>query len=437
MITLHNEDNIVTTSRIDDNTIDAVITDPPYGIAFMNKKWDYDVPQTNTWKEVYRILKPGAHILVACGTRTYHRMVTNIEDAGFNIRDCIVWAYGSGFPKSLNISKDIDRQLGCKREVMGIKQHAKDDFSNNLYAQDPANKNNTRVFGYGEEIITAPSSPQAITYDGYGTALKPAIELWCLAMKPISEKNIAQNVLKWGTGGINVDGCRIGTEERTFIKVSYQGKTGEFSGQGHNTLNGMKLITGNTTVTGRFPANLIHDGSEEVLGLFPTTKSTPKKSDKSTPNNTTRENCIQFSQLKHQFNYGQENNTSAARFFYVPKASKTERNTGLGQSPEVEMPYGSGGGGMPNGNNNPKKTKQQNFHPTVKPIALMQYLIRLISPPNNPIVYDPFMGSGSTGVAAILENVNFIGSELNPDYFNIAQQRINHHNNTHKQQNLL
>lgn len=239
--------------------------------------------------------------------------------------------------------------------------------------------------------------------------MTPTIELWCLAMKPISEKNIAQNVLKWQTGGINVDGCRIGNETITYIKNKVTAQ--KWKEQDGRTT---KIVQNDPpkTSTGRFPANLILSDDQEVFDLFPQTKSTSKHHNTNTPNDRSRENCIQFSKQKHQFNYGQEHNTSASRFFYCAKSSQRERNLGL-------------------------QNNQKNIHPTCKPIALMQYLIRLISPPNNPTIYDPFMGSGSTGVAATLENVSFIGSEINTDYFNIAQQRINYHNNTHKQQNLL
>lgn len=160
-----------------DNAVHSIVTDPPYGISFMSKKWDYDVPSVELWKEVIRVLKPGGHALVACGTRTQHRMAVNLEDAGFEIRDIVSWMYGSGFPKSLDISKAIDKKFGVKRECVAIKQHAKKDFADNLYAQDLANRNNTKIFGYGEEKITKPSSEQAKKWKGWGTALKPSCRL--------------------------------------------------------------------------------------------------------------------------------------------------------------------------------------------------------------------------------------------------------------------
>ena len=190
---------------LDDNSVDSIVTDPPYGLSFMGKKWDYDVPSVEVWKEAMRVLKPGGHALIACGTRTQHRMVCNIEDAGFEIRDVVSWIYGSGFPKSLNISKVIDKAAGAEREVVG-KINA------------PASQKRVQTMGRPEHSgsgwqespnITAPATEAAKEWDGWGTALKPACEFFTLCRKPLSEKTIAANVLKWGTGGINIDGCRV------------------------------------------------------------------------------------------------------------------------------------------------------------------------------------------------------------------------------------
>ena len=297
MINLLHGDCLEQMKTLDDNSVDSIVSDPPYGISFMAKKWDYDVPSVEVWKEAMRVLKPGGHALIACGTRTQHRMVVNIEDAGFEIRDVVSWIYGSGFPKSLNIHKKDER---CP--------------------------------------------------DGWGTALKPACEFFTLCRKPLSEKTIVANVLKWGTGGINIDGCRVGT--------SGGGQNGS-GGSKDRTQYRMSAIPKSNEVVGRFPANLIHDGSQEVLELFPETK--PKE--------------------------------SAARFFYCPKASKKDRNEG-------------------------------NNHPTVKPTALMAYLCRLITPTGG-VVLDPYMGSGSTGKAAVQEGFSFVGCELDKDYFDIATARVN------------
>lgn len=614
-----------------DNSIDAIVTDPPYGISFQSKKWDYDVPSVEIWQEALRVLKPGGHALIACGTRTQHRMVVNVEDAGFEVRDIIVYCYGSGFPKSLNISVALDREIKKQWEqlvdklqhfnskevlsywkqtlnnakhveqkfqkletVAGINTNKKDSAQedatvyskvekfyvnaiiaelnsiglphikelcvsivpesvgqNTTQLQDSVKyvvkpslnqnqlqpttdtftvelsakvmqKENLMDRDKGEEVlktwlgkkmssldtdivvlcaeqietlkltilnqsktflnldtqrqmdcvcatnviitestmeclitntvntlkqiaidkelgyadgsgkvfnITAPSSDLAKQYDGYGTGLKPAIELWTLARKPISERNIALNVIRWGTGGINIDKCRVGTTKD--VPASPSTKSQWF---GNNNENGTE--SGHNPNIGRFPSNLILDGTQEVLDLFPVTKSGggnkhPANSkiygrnsynesathgdnrvyeadegtasrffyNTMTPNDKSRDNCIQFSENKHQFNYGEEDNTSASRFFYCSKSSPSEKSKGL---PE----------GM------------KNIHPTCKPVRLMEYLCRLSCPTGGTIL-DPFCGSGSTLVAAKNEGFNYIGIDLSEEYCNIARHRIN------------
>jgi site-specific DNA-methyltransferase (adenine-specific) len=358
---------------LDDNSVDSIVTDPPYGISFMAKKWDYDVPSVDVWKEAMRVLKPGGHALIACGTRTQHRMVVNIEDAGFEIRDVVSWIYGSGFPKSLNISKAIDKAAGVEREVVGTKDGGPDMRGGNF-------SNDT-----GERMvadITAPATESAKQWDGWGTALKPACEFFTLCRKPLSEKTIAKNVLKWGTGGINIDECRVGL-----------GNEKQPTGSGQPVKGNADIMSrangndGNTTSTqGRFPANLIHDGSQEVLDLFPETKSGGKKV-KDKANN---EGLFGFGGQPEKETEASQG--SAARFFYCPKASKKDRDEG-------------------------------NNHPTVKPTALMAYLCRLITPTGG-VVLDPYMGSGSTGKAAVSEGFSFTGIELDPDYYEICKARI-------------
>ena len=322
---------------LNDNSVDSIVTDPPYGIKFMAKKWDHNVPDIEIWQEALRVLKPGGHLLCACGTRTQHRMVVNIEDAGFEIRDVVTWMFGSGFPKSLNISKAIDKAAGVK--PIGSK---------------PAS-------------LGMANNPQ---WEGWGTALKPACEFFTLARKPLSEKTIAENVLKWGTGGINIDDCRVGVE--TMINQS----ASSIYSQGKKIMKKQDP----TVSQGRFPANLIHDGSQEVLDLFPDKNS---------------------------------------RFFYCPKASKKDRDEGL---EEFDLKVAGGLKGRHDGSLG-KQTFSRNTHPTVKPTALMRYLCRLITPPNG-VVLDPYMGSGSTGKAAIREGFGFIGIEIDEDYHKIAKARV-------------
>ena len=452
MINLLHGDCLEQMKTLEDNSVDSIVSDPPYGISFMAKKWDYDVPSVEVWKEAMRVLKPGGHALIACGTRTQHRMVVNIEDAGFEIRDVVSWIYGSGFPKSLNISKAVDKMDAAEVQMArrykftewvrshGVKSSDIDaatgtnmgghyttqasqpaimtrehlEACRHLFADVPQwvedecdkrsveseNFKKREVVGtetrYNEPSgivaagrnertlierkITAPATDEAKQWDGWGTALKPACEFFTLARKPLSEKTIAANVLKWGTGGINIDGCRVGTDDDCSRKKSIVKDTAAGFGKG-------AAMGGDGHPQGRFPANLIHDGSQEVLDLFPETKSGGKKV-KDKANN---EGLFGFG--------GQPDNTtaasqgSAARFFYCPKASKKDREEG-------------------------------NNHPTVKPTALMAYLCRLITPAGGTVL-DPYMGSGSTGKAALREGFDFIGCELDPDYFKIAETRIN------------
>ncbi len=393
--------------QLPDNSVDSIVTDPPYGISFMSKKWDYDVPKVEVWKEAMRVLKHGGHALIACGTRTQHRMVVNIEDAGFEIRDVVSWIYGSGFPKSLNISKAIDKAAGAEREVVGDGQFAK---------RRPRATAETNIqgaeYGLGSgHKITAPATEDAKQWDGWGTALKPACEFFTLARKPLSEKTVAANVLKWGTGGINIDGCRVGTEGAT--TRSHQA---EYADSGWRTGHKVEKLD-----QGRFPANLIHDGSQQVLELFPETKPSPKATRKKNSNAPQTINAYgQYSDEGRVIN-GHNDKGSAARFFYCPKASKKDRDEGL-EGFEGHDTYSEDAATPMRDQRD--QVQRKNTHPTVKPTALMQYLCRLITPTGGTVL-DPYMGSGSTGKAAIKEGFDFIGCELDPDYFKIAETRIN------------
>ena len=436
-----------------DNSVDAIVSDPPYGISFMAKKWDYDVPSVDVWTEAMRVLKPGGHALIACGTRTQHRMVVNIEDAGFEIRDVVSWIYGSGFPKSLNISKAVDKMDAAEVQMArrykftewvrshGVKSADIDastgtnmgghyttaasqpaimtrehlEACRHLFADVPQwvedecdkrsveseNFKRREVLGtetrYNEPSgivsagrdertliereITAPATEAAKQWDGWGTALKPACEFFTLARKPLSEKTVAANVLKWGTGGINIDGCRVETED----KLSFGSRE---LGDGVKYGKCKPTTEGEQNPQGRFPANLIHDGSQEVLDLFPETKSGGGNRNGAQKGDVF--NGVGDTGVDRPFPSSQG---SAARFFYCPKASKKDRDEG-------------------------------NTHPTVKPTTLMQYLCQLITPAGGTVL-DPYMGSGSTGKAALREGFDFIGCELDPDYFKIAETRIN------------
>jgi len=370
----------------------ACVTDPPYGLKFMGKKWDYDVPSVGQWQAVLAALLPGAHLLSFAGTRTQHRMAVRIEDAGFEIRDMIAWIYGSGFPKSLDVGKAIDKAAGVEMESRGHFQFTAADKA----ATPGAFRTNEERANPGCRKA-APATAAAKQWDGWGTALKPALEPVTLARKPLEEATVAANVLKHGCGGVNVDGCRVGTEKRTYDikggenlnKLSRpQGSdAGDAKGCGAYGCGAKQVSVGTSTVTGRFPANLIHDGSEEVLAGFPVTTS----GSKSMVQDGWGNNGIYGTGRPHLKECVGDSG-SAARFFYCAKASRSDRGEG-------------------------------NKHCTVKPVTLMRYLCRLITPPGG-IVLDPWMGSGSTGVAALREGFNFIGIELDPKHFETACERM-------------
>jgi len=389
---LYNGDCLDVLKTLPDNSVDSVVTDPPYGLSIMGKKWDYDVPSIEIWEECLRVLKPGGYLLAFAGTRTQHRMAVRIEDAGFEIRDMIAWVYGSGFPKSLNISKAIDKSAGAEREVISEvktnsggmahlnKVNAEQGFRPTAYSGHSLDEKSKNVFQ-----ISAPSTDEAKQWDGWGTALKPALEPITMARKPLEKGTIAANVLEYGTGGINIDGCRVALTN----DISGWSRTGSKESDNIRVYcfpNTRDPVPDN--INGRFPANFIHDGSEEVVELFPNTKSGKDK-------NPTKEGVKGFfgedmGYYSSEANYG--DSVNASRFFYCPKTSKTDRSVG-------------------------------NNHPTVKPTELMKYLCRLVTPPNG-IVLDPFMGSGSTGKAAMIERFRFIGIEREQEYFEIAKARI-------------
>lgn len=362
-------DCLVELRKMPDNCVDSVVTDPPYGLQFMNKHWDYDVPKAEVWAEVLRVLKPGGYLLSFFGTRTYHRGVIQIEDAGFEIRDQLAWLYGSGFPKSHNLQ--------------------------------------------GE-------------HQGKGTALKPAQEPICMARKA-PEGTIAENVAKWGTGALNIDACRIG-DSRPASSTDENKFTAWKETDGCNRAPSANPDT--RTDIGRWPANVLHDGSPEVLGAFP---DAPGQCATSRADGAPMEN-----QIYGALNYGtvpmeprEDSTVCAARFFYCAKASRQDRDEDLAGLP-VRTIARSGGaqGAEADGEDYEacqgiglKIIKAKNHHPTVKPTELMQYLVRLVTPKEG-IVLDPYAGSGSTGKAALLECLNFIGFERETEYIEIANARM-------------
>jgi len=511
--------------KMEDNSVDSIVTDPPYGLSFMGKKWDYDVPSVEIWKEALRVLKPGGHLLSFAGSRTYHRMAVNIEDAGFEIRDQIMWVYGSGFPKSHNIGKAVDKMQGNEREfIQQVKRTGKEAGTLGAYA--------------GNNIESKGTSP----YEGWGTNLKPAHEPIVVARKPISESTIAENVLRWGTGGINIEKSRVGTEERTY--------SGANKLMEQRPWNERQIEKPQFNVSGRFPANFIHDGSDEVVGLFPDTKPSKARIGKVGGQNGLYKNNHKPDHVG-QWHGG---SGSAARFFktckdtqkhaimsvcndinvnnvgnnlmisqltekivkihsvlksatpnldllnqnlnalFVERSAKsteidfvaklvaikevpedlvsqeelqaiqgfignckecslTQRNADAEKwesiditqittnllklcgyvSYVIEENTSSERKEVVAKNGEPKRfgyfpkaskrDRDGSSHPTMKPTALMQYLVRLVTPAGGTCL-DPFMGSGSTGKACVLEGFGFIGIEMDAEYCDIAEARI-------------
>lgn len=362
--------------QLPDASVDSVVTDPPYGLSFMGKKWDCDVPSVEVWAECLRVLKPGGHLLAFAGTRTQHRMAVRIEDAGFEIRDMIAWVYGSGFPKSLDVSKAIDKAAGAEREKIR-KPSAATAYSSAAGNLRPWMER-AQELGYTEVDGDQAATDAGRQWAGWGTALKPALEPVTVARKPLTG-TVAENVQKYGTGALNIDGCRIEAGSDHAANCSRSNVTGIWTPH-----TGEGGVSTTAHPQGRWPANLIHDGGDEAAGLL----------------------------------------GEAARFFYSPKADGTDRNEGLdGMEAKLSMRYGEQGQG-PSAQQTPRKpVEQRNIHPTVKPTDLMQYLCRLVTPPGGTVL-DPFMGSGSTGKAAQMEGFRFIGCERDPEYFAIAKARI-------------
>lgn len=491
-----NSDNINALKTYPDNYFDSVVTDPPYGLGkepdavevmtvwattgyheikgtgFMGKEWDAFVPQPLFWKEVFRVLKPGGHCLAFYGTRTYDWGVMAMRFAGFEVRDCIQWLYGSGFPKSHNISKALDGTLG--KQGKGFIS-AGNDGRKAEFNQDLSKRSD---YGY----VYEPATKNAKLWDGWGSALKPANEPIVLARKPLEKGlSIAENVLKWGVGGINIDGCRVeGKKEWGSGHINFAQKHSERDEEAKRLSYDRKEKENQ----GRFPANIIltHHPECECKGLKKvkaikggsgeaTMKSGMGKNgiygkyshnklgenvgglgDENGQETVEDWNChpdcpiklldeqsgegksvkskrgngigIGFngSNNEHNTERGHSDKGGASRFFYVAKASKSERNNGLEGFEEKESKKFDGGK-FYLGSNVATNRVSSNFHPTVKPIKLMQYLVRLITPPNG-IVLDPFCGSGTTGIACKLEGFEFVGIEQDAEYCKIAEARI-------------
>jgi len=455
---LLNGDCLDKLKELENNSIDSIVTDPPYGLSFMGKKWDYDVPSVEIWQECLRVLKPGGHLLAFAGSRTYHRMAVRIEDAGFDIRDQIMWIYGSGFPKSHNVALAIDKQsgkTGHRGKAINVSGKGdRKDLLDNVGTLQPAYKSDN-------------------DWNGWGTALKPAHEPIVMARKPI-EGTVAENTLQYGVGGLNIDATRIGTDDKLARPIN----------EANNNVYGNYASFGNNVepTEGRWPANVILEctcenpkvvsdkydirtyndykntfksyeendkdkGEYEIKDVETTkvihtdpncpcyildkqsgNKKSIKRSSKHNKGYNTDNSITGFT--PPQTAYGDDNTYGdeggASRFFYCPKASKKDRDHGLDAFEEKGKGWSSYLPPTTNGTSDTihdRTTTMKNFHPTVKPTELMKYLIRLVTPKDG-IVLDPFMGSGSTGKAAMQEGMWFVGIEREKEYFEIAKQRI-------------
>lgn len=430
---------------LEENSIDTCITDPPYELGFMGKDWDSAGVsfQKETWEAVYRVLKPGAFLLAFGGTRTSHRIAVAIEDAGFEIRDTICWLYGQGFPKSYNIGKGIDKKAGKEREVVGKNPNARPNSDNR----------GEGVYGGGKGSdhspnLTAPATSEAELWDGWGTGLKPAFEPIIVAMKPI-DGTYVENALKHGVSGLWIDGGRIGTsdnDKEEMLKMS-KGFEGKDFGRPEIMNYGYEESMPKKTVSiphddGRWPANVVLD--EEAAEMLDEQTGIQKggfvrnRTDGARPFENDGKDTGYETVAKID-----EPDGGASRFFYCAKASKKERNMGLEDlDDQIRHPSGNNQGTRvchdcgktDNGSNDHSKcggkyeyklcAPIKNSHPTVKPLALMQYLVRLTKTPTGGIVIDPFMGSGTTGMACVLEIRDFIGIDTDEEYYEIAGKRI-------------
>jgi DNA modification methylase len=390
---------VLVMAEMEDNSVDSIVCDPPYHLTgtdstkgFMGKTWDggniaYDVEM---WKQCLRILRPGGYLLAFGGSRTYHRMTCAIEDVEFEIKDCVMWLFGSGFPKSHNISKAIDREAGAKRETVGRRKHP--TLKDTSLIEESANAAHGENVWCREWDLTSPATDGAKRWQGWGSALKPAYEPVVVARKPLAKGNtIASNVLQYGTGAINIDACRIPGEPVPINKLE------QWSGFGQEKRPEYEQ---EMNTQGRWPANIIIDGSDEVVECFPSTSDSSASKKRQSEYEPNGKNKVYGEGMGGGFHPGFGDGGSAARFFYCAKADGSDRNEGL-------------------------ENTKGNHHPTVKPSDLMRYLCRLVTPPGGTVL-DPFAGSGSTGKAAILEGFNFVGIEQSEEYCAIAAARLVH-----------
>jgi site-specific DNA-methyltransferase (adenine-specific) len=380
-----NGNNIDVLKTFPDNHFDSIVTDPPYGIDFLGKAWDANTGALETYQECLRVLKPGGHILAFSAARTYHHLAITLEQAGFEIRDQIMWIYSSGFPKSQDVGRSIQRSLGVKEKISKQEYEKDKHYTSNMSSGKSIHgSKDDGDSGYTEQIVKV-TDPEAKAWAGWGTALKPAHEPIALARKPI-KLSIAKNAQKWGTGALNIDATRIPTDDPMIggvgTKNTYENFSAENTDKVYDDITIWQPADG-----GRFPSNVLGEISEPYQ-----------------------------------------------KYFYCPKVSRKERHTGFDTDNIPTNPNGMLDDSYNDATrgqnyNDIALTKSGNNHPTVKPVELMKYLIKLVTPKGGRVL-DPFNGSGSTGMAAVELGHEYVGIELDPAYVEIAKKRIEAWNRT-------
>ncbi len=394
-VSLYQGDCLNVLAGMPDNSVDSIVTDPPYGISFMNKKWDYDVPSVAIWTECLRVLKPGGHILAFASARTQHKMATNIEDAGFEIRDMVTYLYDTS-----EVAKTLLESLSPDQRKLLDATFGRDAMLAWVYGSGFPKSHNLKD-----------------GWEGWGSALKPALEPITMARKPF-KGTLSSNVQTHGTGALNIDGCRVEWPDGKVPEVGTPGwggpakKLTAVPGQEGETVDRSQ-----PSELGRWPANLILDGTDEVTGLFPHSTSGAMKADtKRAAQNEAGSVCYGKFGGNFASDEVKASSGSASRFFYCAKATRKDRNEGM-EDPGPQFRHGATLRNIEN------TTTRGNNHPTVKPTELMRWLCRLVTPPGG-VVLDPFMGSGSTGKAALIEGFGFIGIELDEGSYQIAEARV-------------
>ncbi len=410
----------------------------------MGKSWDATLPNPEIWVEALRVAKPGAHLLAFGGSRTFHRLVCAIEDAGWEVRDVLMWVYGSGFPKSLDVSKAMDKREGAEREPVGWYQRP-DGQPRNVEQWKTVANADRNTYSPADQVATkrrsAPATDAARQWAGWGTALKPAYEPILLARKPLAG-TVAGNVLAHGCGALNIDGCRVACEanDRTDRVGGTAPKFGTNTFATDRYSVNVKGSNSPASPDGRFPANFIHDGSPEVVALFPEMGLSSGRDSRGRVHQAFTDDARKSQRDDVHEGFGDSG--SAARFFYTAKASQDDRDDGLEDFEKHSAGVVTGGrregsAGLQSPRAGAGRTAgARNVHPTVKPTSLMRYLCRLITPPDG-LILDPFAGSGSTGKAALLEGFRFVGIEQDPEYLAIAAARVRAAHEQPKQMELL